>query len=172
MAVFEQLPARARPAYSGVLVKAGQAPARTTTGPARLKESVFDADQFLDALERVAGGGTAMDPAVIAKLLSTGTPNRLRRRTGLWPSAGRESGRPSSSTAAGAEWYAAQLQGYAGLFDGVGMPDPSYDETVRALVAGEDRVGGWWVSGGRFLSVNLIACSPHRVRPEYACPLR
>lgn len=72
----------------------------------------------------------------------------------------------------GAEWYAAQLQGYAGLFDGVGMPDPSYDETVRALVAGEDRVGGWWVSGGRFLSVNLVACSPHRVRPDYACPLR
>ncbi|MFI0940877.1 response regulator [Streptomyces sp. NPDC021020] len=39
-----------------------------------LKESVFDADQFLDALERVAAGGTAMDPAVIAKLLSAGTP--------------------------------------------------------------------------------------------------
>ncbi|MFD7643846.1 LuxR C-terminal-related transcriptional regulator [Kitasatospora sp. NPDC059795] len=38
-----------------------------------LKESVFDADQFLDALERVAAGGTAMDPAVIARLL-TATP--------------------------------------------------------------------------------------------------
>lgn len=64
---------------------------------------MFDADQFLDALERVAGGGTAMDPAVIAKLLSTGTPNRLRRRAGLWPPVGRESGRPSASTAAGAD---------------------------------------------------------------------
>lgn len=41
-----------------------------------LKESVFDADQFMDALERVAAGGTAMDPAVIAKLLSSGTSNR------------------------------------------------------------------------------------------------
>lgn len=41
-----------------------------------LKESVFDADQFVDALERVAGGGTAMDPAVIAKLLSSGPSNR------------------------------------------------------------------------------------------------
>ncbi len=41
-----------------------------------LKESVFDADQFIDALERVAAGGTAMDPAVIAKLLSTGSPSR------------------------------------------------------------------------------------------------
>ncbi|WP_052865337.1 response regulator transcription factor [Streptomyces niger] len=41
-----------------------------------LKESVFDADQFIGALERVAGGGTAMDPAVIAKLLSTSSPQR------------------------------------------------------------------------------------------------
>jgi DNA-binding NarL/FixJ family response regulator len=41
-----------------------------------LKESVFDADQFIDALERVAAGGTAMDPAVISKLLSSGSSNR------------------------------------------------------------------------------------------------
>jgi DNA-binding NarL/FixJ family response regulator len=41
-----------------------------------LKESVFDADQFIDALERVAGGGTAMDPAVIARLLSNGSSTR------------------------------------------------------------------------------------------------
>jgi DNA-binding NarL/FixJ family response regulator len=41
-----------------------------------LKESVFDADQFIDALERVAAGGTAMDPAVIAKLLASGTSTR------------------------------------------------------------------------------------------------
>lgn len=39
-----------------------------------LKESVFDADQFLDALDRVAGGGTAMDPAVIARLLTAIPP--------------------------------------------------------------------------------------------------
>jgi len=45
-----------------------------------LKESVFDADQFIDALERVAGGGTAMDPAVIAKLLSGGRSNRRLER--------------------------------------------------------------------------------------------
>ncbi|SED94187.1 response regulator transcription factor [Streptomyces sp. TLI_105] len=41
-----------------------------------LKDSVFDADQFVDALERVAAGGTAMDPAVIAKLLGGGSSNR------------------------------------------------------------------------------------------------
>ncbi|QTZ93539.1 hypothetical protein [Streptomyces auratus] len=72
----------------------------------------------------------------------------------------------------GAEWYAGQLARYAELFVGASMPDPLYEETVRALAAGEDRVGGWWVSGGRFLSLNLIACSPHRVRPEYTCPQR
>ncbi|MEU6866517.1 response regulator transcription factor [Streptomyces sp. NPDC046876] len=41
-----------------------------------LKDSVFDADQFNDALERVAAGGTAMDPTVIAKLLSNGPSTR------------------------------------------------------------------------------------------------
>ncbi|WP_030405703.1 response regulator transcription factor [Streptomyces albus] len=41
-----------------------------------LKESVFEADQFFSALERVAGGGTAVDPAVIAKLLAGTAPNR------------------------------------------------------------------------------------------------
>ncbi|MGW7490746.1 response regulator transcription factor [Streptomyces sp. NPDC054786] len=47
-----------------------------------LKESVFHADQFIDALERVAGGGTAMDPAVIAKLLSTGPSHPRLGRLG------------------------------------------------------------------------------------------
>ncbi|MFF4952693.1 LuxR C-terminal-related transcriptional regulator [Streptomyces chattanoogensis] len=45
-----------------------------------LKESVFHADQFIDALERVAGGGTAMDPDVITKLLSAGSSNRRLER--------------------------------------------------------------------------------------------
>lgn len=39
-----------------------------------LKESVFDADQFLDALDRVAGGGTALDPAVVTRLLAATPP--------------------------------------------------------------------------------------------------
>ncbi|MFD9211250.1 hypothetical protein ACFVZM_33830 [Streptomyces sioyaensis] len=72
----------------------------------------------------------------------------------------------------GADWYEDQLTRHAHLFVGSSVPDPLYEETTRALAAGEDRVGGWWVSGGRFLSVNLIACSPHRVRPDYACPQR
>ncbi|MFF4602126.1 hypothetical protein ACFY12_05105 [Streptomyces sp. NPDC001339] len=82
----------------------------------------------------------------------------------------------------GARWYAGQLAKYAELLAGLSyavVPSgetreqcEQYVETVRILVAGEDRVGGWWVSGDRFLSLNLIACSPHRVRPEYRCPLR
>ncbi len=35
-----------------------------------LKDRVFDSDQFADALRRVAAGGTAMDPEVIARLLA------------------------------------------------------------------------------------------------------
>ncbi|SHI26585.1 LuxR C-terminal-related transcriptional regulator [Streptomyces sp. 3214.6] len=35
-----------------------------------LKDRVFDAEQFVDAVRRVAGGGTAMDPQVIQQLLA------------------------------------------------------------------------------------------------------
>jgi DNA-binding NarL/FixJ family response regulator len=35
-----------------------------------LKDRVFDADQFVDAVRRVAAGGTAMDPQVISQLLT------------------------------------------------------------------------------------------------------
>ncbi|MFE4976614.1 response regulator [Kitasatospora sp. NPDC056651] len=34
-----------------------------------LKDSVFDNEQFIDAIRRVAAGGTAMDPAVVAQLM-------------------------------------------------------------------------------------------------------
>ena len=40
----------------------------------QLKDRVLDADDFMDALTRVAAGGTALDPAVVAKLL--GRPRR------------------------------------------------------------------------------------------------
>lgn len=36
-----------------------------------LKDRVFDAGQFVGAVRQVAGGGTAMDPEVIAKLLAS-----------------------------------------------------------------------------------------------------
>jgi DNA-binding NarL/FixJ family response regulator len=37
-----------------------------------LKDRVFNTEQFVEAVETVAGGGTAMDPQVVAKLLSRG----------------------------------------------------------------------------------------------------
>ena len=40
----------------------------------QLKDRVLDAAQFINALERVAAGGTALDPTVVAKLL--GRPTR------------------------------------------------------------------------------------------------
>ncbi|MCU7824691.1 response regulator transcription factor [Kitasatospora sp. DSM 101779] len=36
-----------------------------------LKDRVFNAEQFVDAVRRVAAGGTAMDPDVIAKLMES-----------------------------------------------------------------------------------------------------
>jgi DNA-binding NarL/FixJ family response regulator len=38
-----------------------------------LKDRVFDSGQFVDAVRRVAAGGTAMDPEVIARLLVRNT---------------------------------------------------------------------------------------------------
>ena len=44
-----------------------------------LKDRVLQIDDFLDAVRRVAGGGTAMDPAIVAQLLgrTTGVPDPL-----------------------------------------------------------------------------------------------
>ncbi|MFE3020895.1 LuxR C-terminal-related transcriptional regulator [Streptomyces sp. NPDC059256] len=41
-----------------------------------LKDRVFDADQFIDAVRRVAAGGTAMDPQVISQLLTRRAKDR------------------------------------------------------------------------------------------------
>jgi DNA-binding NarL/FixJ family response regulator len=46
-----------------------------------LKDRVLNADQFVDAVRRVAAGGTAMDPDVIAKLLTAGGASPLARLT-------------------------------------------------------------------------------------------
>ncbi|MEU7133972.1 response regulator transcription factor [Streptomyces sp. NPDC046261] len=45
-----------------------------------LKDRVFDADQFVDAVRRVAAGGTAMDPQVISQLLSRRSQDRPMAR--------------------------------------------------------------------------------------------
>ncbi|SNS44463.1 response regulator [Rhodococcoides kyotonense] len=41
-----------------------------------LKDSVLEPDQFIDAVRRVAAGGTAMDPAVIAQLMARRSRDR------------------------------------------------------------------------------------------------
>ena len=46
-----------------------------------LKDRVLNADQFIDAVRRVAAGGTAMDPEVIAKLVTANTAKPLGRLT-------------------------------------------------------------------------------------------
>ncbi|MHA7987676.1 response regulator transcription factor [Rathayibacter sp. CAU 1779] len=47
-----------------------------------LKDRVFDSDQFIDGLERVAAGGTALDPTVVSKLLTRpDTDSRLAALT-------------------------------------------------------------------------------------------
>ncbi|WP_371497136.1 response regulator transcription factor [Kitasatospora sp. NBC_00374] len=45
-----------------------------------LKDRVFNADQFIDAVRRVAAGGMAMDPDVIAKLLRSSARSQPVRR--------------------------------------------------------------------------------------------
>jgi DNA-binding NarL/FixJ family response regulator len=47
-----------------------------------LKDRVFDVDDFIDALRRVAAGGSALDPEVVSRLLSPlRAGNRLGRLT-------------------------------------------------------------------------------------------
>ena len=45
-----------------------------------LKDRVFDVTQFVDAVRQVARGGTAMDPEVVAQLLSRRMPPTNRSR--------------------------------------------------------------------------------------------
>ncbi|MFL1381700.1 response regulator transcription factor [Nocardiopsis protaetiae] len=42
-----------------------------------LKDRVFDAEQFIEAVERVARGGTSLDPAVVAKIMNAGSASPL-----------------------------------------------------------------------------------------------
>ncbi len=64
-----------------------------------------------------------------------------------------------------AEWFRTQARDAAASFVW------EHDRDVAGSVTGgEDVVGGWYLTGQRFLSVCLIACSPHRTRPEIPCP--
>ncbi|HEX6344960.1 response regulator transcription factor [Umezawaea sp.] len=42
-----------------------------------LKDRVFEAEQFIEAVERVGRGGTSLDPAVVSKILGAGATSPL-----------------------------------------------------------------------------------------------
>lgn len=76
-----------------------------------------------------------------------------------------------------ADWFATRIREHAASFASGHDRAPEtlaaqLKDTTKALAAGEDVVGGWYLTGQRFLSVCLIACSPHRFRPEIPCPQR
>jgi hypothetical protein len=76
-----------------------------------------------------------------------------------------------------AAWLGAQAQEHAEAFSSEHERDVEViaskaGRAAEAAARGEDVVGGWYLTGRRFLSVCLIACSPHRFRPEYGCPQR
>ncbi|MEV6399744.1 hypothetical protein AB0M39_34005 [Streptomyces sp. NPDC051907] len=73
-----------------------------------------------------------------------------------------------------AQWYASQVRPHAADFA------DAHERAVLAarlsgvgarIAEGQDVVGGWWLAGRRFLSVCLVACSPHPVRTAYTCPV-
>ena len=67
----------------------------------------MDVDEFVDAVRRVAAGGTALDPEVVAQLARAAPRRRARSTTsrrassrcsGRWPRAARTPASPSSSS--------------------------------------------------------------------------
>ncbi|MFI6105861.1 hypothetical protein [Streptomyces sp. NPDC051310] len=72
-----------------------------------------------------------------------------------------------------ATWWAEQARPHVEAFAYDHDRDVLEDRVRGAAdsaLGGEDVAGGWWLSGQRYLGVYLIACSPHRFRPDYRCP--
>lgn len=71
-------------------------------------------------------------------------------------------------------WFGARAGEHLGAFASV-AERAALDGRIAAaagpVAGGEDVAEGWWLTGQRFLAVHLVACSPHRLRPERACPL-
>ena len=105
---------RARLPHTGVLllsryVETGE-PVRVLTRNPRgfgylLKDRVADAGELLDALRRVASGGSVVDPQVVGRLMNRARPRhsldvltpREREVLGLWPRAVRTRPSPAVS---------------------------------------------------------------------------
>jgi len=102
-----------------------------------LKDRVFNADQFIDAVRRVAAGGTAMDPEVIAKLLTRAMP-RVSPLAALTPREREVLGAMAEgrSNAAIAQQLflseSAVAKHIAGIFGKLGLA-PSDDDNRRVL---------------------------------------
>lgn len=74
-----------------------------------------------------------------------------------------------------AAWFGARAREHAGASVSVHDRHPVVlaartESTAGAVARGEDVAGGWHLTGQRFLSICLVACGPHRFRPEYRCP--
>lgn len=96
-----------------------------------LKERVADVADFIEALERVAAGGTALDPEVVAQLLRV-----TRRTTGLATLTARErdvlacmaEGRSNAGIADALVVTAGTVEKHvAGIFDKLGLPQADAD---------------------------------------------
>ncbi|MFC9426697.1 hypothetical protein [Streptomyces sp. NPDC056987] len=69
-----------------------------------------------------------------------------------------------------AHWYTRQYERHTDILTGTYAPTPDIAALTRQLTARNDITGGWWTTGGRFLSLNLIACDPHPRHPHHLCP--
>jgi DNA-binding NarL/FixJ family response regulator len=98
-----------------------------------LKERVSDVEQFVQAVERVAGGGTAFDPEVVTKLLARREPLAVltpRERDVL---GGIAEGRSNAAIAARLFISEKVVSKYINnIFSKLGMP-PSEDDNRRVL---------------------------------------
>jgi DNA-binding NarL/FixJ family response regulator len=101
-----------------------------------LKDRVADVAEFADALERVAAGGTALDPEVVSQLLGAS-----RRSTGLASLTARErdvlalmaEGRSNAGIAAGLVVSGGAVEKHvASIFAKLGLP-PSEGDNRRVL---------------------------------------
>jgi len=101
-----------------------------------LKDRVADVAEFTDALERVAAGGTALDPEVVSQLLGAS-----RRSTGLATLTARErdvltlmaEGRSNAGIAAGLVVSGGAVEKHvASIFAKLGLP-PSEGDNRRVL---------------------------------------
>ncbi|MEU8725821.1 MULTISPECIES: response regulator transcription factor [Streptomyces] len=101
-----------------------------------LKDRVFDADQFIDAVRRVAAGGTAMDPQVISQLLDRRSQDKpLGRLTPRELEVMELMAEGRSNTAIAAQLFVTEravAKHTSNIFGKLGLP-PSDDNNRRVL---------------------------------------